>query len=568
MSEQDKPQNPEHIDWGNLEGEMQGAEQRAEAVHWGQVQQGASEIKDLLHQVLPAEVMASFEDTTPREPQIGADGNPVVTNSSEAYALAKQRPELAAIMAQTAHNETVAEQQQLDINVEAADKSGHEDAMKKAREDKAKLQDKVDRIEFWSAVVALHPIDDEYIKENVPYQFGGGTSHEGQVRLCMRVEDEMLSAIELVKDWSPRRIVIRREQYDELNKKDPNELGHKRANDWIDDMEKRAEEAYIKIDEYGRFLGSVVHGRTFPDGNPNLSEQSTQVEDEAKNLEAPNEYYEMLRTLPGTDPVLEVMNGRLKELPKSGWLIRTKVQPGHTGSGVTITRYEEGALEVEGHSGSLNSGEVHLRCKLEAGKYGDYSLSYLKRDKEGNKSDYRWLTDTRPQDVIELGEDRIIKGVSTPLRAYQGTSHDYVLWKDLDYVIDWTNRYGRNGHGMTAEMARITDNPDEAQTIVKHLAKAMGMQDREAAQFVDALAGKDVFKPLHTETATERVQREHANMLHNQEVIAEYDDGGKLVDRYGDRIMVEADGSEWVQYSSRSGLMYDGPDDLLGMYPE
>lgn len=566
MGEHDQPQNPEHIDWGSLEGEMQGAEQRAEAVHWGQIQQGASEIKDLLHQVLPTEVMASFEDTTPREPQIGADGNPVITNPREAYALAKQRPELAAIMGQTAYNETVAEQQQLDINMAAAEQSGDEAAIKAANEEKAKLQEKVDRVEFWSAVVALHPINSEYIKENVPYQFGGGRDHEGQVRLCMRVEDEMLSAMEFVRDWSPRRIAIRREQYEELNRKDPNELGHKRANEWIDNMERRAEEAYVKIDEYGRFLGGVVHGRTYPDGNPNLSEQAAPVEDEAKQLEAPNEYYEMLRSLPGTDPVVEVMNGRLKELPKSGWLIRTKIRPGHTGSGVTVTRYEEDAFETDGHSGSLSSGEVHLRCKFEAGKYGDYSLNYLKRDKEGNKSDYRWLTDTSPQDVIDLGEDRIIKGRSAPLRAYQGTSHDYMLWKDLDYVIDWTNRYGRDGQGMTAEMVRITDNPDEARKIVEHLAKAMGMQDTEAEQFVGALESKDVFKSLHTETASERAYRERANELHNQEVLAEYDDGGILVERGGDHIVVEADGSEWVQYSSISGLTYSGPDDLLGEY--
>ncbi len=42
---------------------MRGAEQRAETIHWGEIRQGASEIKDLLHQVLPASARMSFRQS-------------------------------------------------------------------------------------------------------------------------------------------------------------------------------------------------------------------------------------------------------------------------------------------------------------------------------------------------------------------------------------------------------------------------------------------------------------------------------------------------------------------------
>ncbi len=557
MSDQEKPSNPEQVNWDILEGEMQVVERRAKAIYWGQLQQGANELGALLGQVLPEGTLEAFEDTaspSPREPVIGADGNLVITTPGEAYELAKQRPELAAIMAQTAYNETIVEQQQLDMKAD-----------EEVDEERAGLQAKIERIEFWSAVVALHPInmDLDYIQENIVSQFGGAKDPDEQVRLCVSVEDAMVKAQGFAADWSPARIAIRREQYEELYKEQP-EPSHRGELEWVDRMEKKAEESHVEIDTYSRFLGGVVYGLTFPDGNPALTVRPEEPE-EPKNLEAPNEYYELLRTLPGTDPVVAIMEGRLKDLPKSGWIIRSEVQPGSTGGGVTITRYEKGGFTVNDHMGSLSDGEVQIDCTFEADKHGDYTLSYLKGRKGGTWV-YDGGTTADPQHEIDLGGGRIIRGNSAPMRAGINKADEYLEWASVDNVIDWTNKYGSEDDNMPAKMIRITDDSDEARKVIDHLARAMGMKDGEAAQFVGVLEEKEVFEPLKAETATERARRERERQLRDQEVIVDYGDGSVLVDRGTEHVMIEADGSEWVQYSN--GIIYSGPHDLIGEYPE
>ena len=491
MTESNKPEDQESVDWSQLEDQVKDSEERAEILHDAQIEQRAGEIKNVLKKVLPSEVMANLDKPLegPNGPKIGADGQPLILNAHEAYSLAKERTDIAEVMAQTGRRKTIVEQQQLELKLEQATEAGNEEAKQTLQAEKDKLQEKIDRIEFWAAVVTLHPINKEYIEEKLPrYRFWGyregQPDFEGQVSLCMAVEDDFYEAAGYLRKWTPHEIAAQRE----AAKTDPGAPWW--ASEWVDDMEKRMEDTIIEMKKSQQFLNDVVYGRTHPDGRPvQLPEQPAVNIEASQETQPQNEYVELLRNLPGVDPVLEIMNGRLKELPKSGWIIRAKVKPGNTGSGITtITKYEEGGFEAVGHYGELEKGSTRVDIELNQGKYGEYMISYLNSNTGDDGSDYEDTTTTTPQDVKQLSQG-ILKGDPRPMSLRQITALDYLYWNNLDKTVDYYNK-------MPAEMARITGSQEEAKEIITQLGRAMGMSEQEAMAFVEIFDAKRSFAPL------------------------------------------------------------------------
>ncbi len=488
MTESDEPEDQGSVDWSQLEDQVKDSEERAETLHDAQIEQRAGEIKDVLKKVLPSEVMANLDKPLegPSGPKIGADGQPLILNAHEAYALAKERSDLAAVMAQTGRRKTIVEQQQLELKLEQAAESGNEEEKQKLQAEKDKLQEKIDRIEFWAAVLTLHPINKEFIEGALPRysHWGhrqGQPDFEGQVNLCMAVEDDFYEAVDYLRQWTPREITAQRE----AAKTDPDAPWW--ASEWVDDMEKRMEDTIIKMKKSQQFLNDVVYGRTHPDGKPATPPEQPGINTNPSEVYPHNEYVELLRNLPGLDPVLEIMNGRLKNLPKSGWIIQAKVRPGSTGSGITLTKYEEGGFEAEGHYGELEKGSTRVDIKLNPGKHGHYVVSYLNPDRANDGSRYDGLTTTAQQEIRQLSAG-ILKGDMRSVSGLQSTAHDALVWEDLDKTLNY--------YKMPAEIARITGSPEEAKEIIIQLGRAMGMSDQEAMTFVEMFEAKKSFSPL------------------------------------------------------------------------
>jgi hypothetical protein len=440
---------PNGINWAELGRQFEGVPERAQAGEERRLIEEAARIKDALRGVLSPEHIARLEAQKLGDaPVLAPDGEVIVKTPEEAGAVAMVRPEIGELMAQTAYGKTLVRQQQLALDIGWATEANDQTRLGELNNDKAKLEIEIRRIEFWSAVVALHPIHPDYVKENTPWQWrlGTGSNHLDQVELVMRVEDEFLRLAEWNKPWTPRQIEVQRE----AAKTDPDAPWW--AGEWVDDMEKHAEENHIKMREYSRVLNDVVYGRTGQGRETAVVEPTTPVTNEtiADNDTKPQN--EILKTLPGIDPVLEIMAGRLRELPEQGWLINGEVSYQGSQGKINITYFKERGLKFkDSHTGRRGS-RISLPVEALGGKHSIYWAEYGRRER-------------RDAHDIAMEDGKLLKTVVSKNRTVG--AHDYIICDD------------QKSGDFRVNASRIAADPETARDIIAKMGEAMGMSEAE-----------------------------------------------------------------------------------------
>lgn len=110
-------------------------------------------------------------------------------------------------------------------------------------------------------------------------------------------------------------------------------------------------------------------------------------------------------------------------------------------------------------------------------------------------------------------------------------------------------------------------NPSDPEVMAK---RTIATYLSENLRTLRAAANYLEFEQKQTNDLLEKTEAKVAQLVaEGSTVLNQSSDGAILVENdNGDRTMIEPDGRTWTQYSSISGLTYNGPDDLLGEYPE
>lgn len=464
MSHANSPQDG--IDWSKRSREFDGVTERAEAGDDRRLVESAMGMKDLLRAVLEPEHYERLESKKVGDARVLApDGEPIIRTPEEAGSIAMLRPEIGELMAETAYGQTLVRQQQLAVDIERASRVGDREQLDELNEAKLKLDTEIVRLEFWSAVIALHPISMQYIKDNLPYQFGGGREHVSQVKLVMRIESEIAPLVEFNQMWTPGQIDAQRK----AAKTDQSAPWW--AGEWVDDMEKRSEENSLRIKGYSKVLDDIVGGRTHQDTDA-VPSSSTGNMAEKKDLDSSKRppRYEILKNLPGIDPVEEIMAGRLKDLPKEGWLIDCTVNSAGYDE-LCIIAFKEGSLRFQDSYVSPAGDKVNIAVQ-ELGNKGN-SIYWAQYGKFSNVRG----------DAIPMEGGKWLKSIVS--RDRTGGSSRHIGWQDMDKDT-WR-----------LEASRMTTDPDIVREITQQSALAMGMTEKEISRLLRTLTSN--FDELLTE---------------------------------------------------------------------
>lgn len=564
-----------NINWESLEAEFEGAEERAEAAEANYLEQTSLDIKGILHQVLPPEVMASFEPKK-LEPAaiddlpLGLDGQPIITNPEQARLVAAERPEIAAITEKISRLWTAADRQQLDLDFERAEAANDGEWLAELGIRKLELDERIANLEFFAALVTLHPISLDYKNkvigakaiDNTTYASTPINTAENQVALIDMLDKTYVRLSRQVRDYSPRTLDAMRQDA----------TGDARYMEYVKHVSDLTDERAGDIYRLRRIFNDIMNGMATIFTDPEASEPeapwSATHEISADRLAL----YEIIKNLPGFDPVRLTLEERFREFPQSGWLITTRVTPGVEGV-IDIYHVTDGAFQLSSYQ---MTSDIHRAMGLRVGgaPNGRTDIQYRSyQPYNGNRGYSDW--DDNYDDKTELREGKWLFAHTKPVRALdfslvqQESEHKGIPGRHFGGLITSINsddidraveKYGTPN----VRTARITEDADTARDIVRRLCMAMGMNEDEINVTLGKLEKIDTFGGLQTELVP---VPEKYDPRKDIEILNEYPDGSQFFRRGNEYWVREADGTEWCQQSS-SGLMYSGPDDLIGFYPE
>ena len=351
------------MNWEQLEAELKPAEDRADAIYWNEVEQTAADIGQIVAGLIPKGV--TFAPIVRHHPELAADGRPMVTTHDEMHAITLDDPEIAETVARLVDWNTQAERQQLDLDIEDANRAGDAEKLSTLAEASIRLDEKAYKLECYSVLSALHPFSRSYVKEHITTHPGAANSVDEQVRFLMYADEEKEFLSKELRKYNPRQIDFWRSEVPD----NPVELRS------LDQLEEHMENQAVKLAILRKIISDVITGeaaieydfeesRTWPNP-PEVSREAIEV--------VP--FYDVLKNLPGVDPVLYVTKGRLKDLPRSGWIVHGKLGIGDSG-GMDIYRIEEGGMRLQAIWGGTGSDTAGAHFEFGSGKYSHYMLSY------------------------------------------------------------------------------------------------------------------------------------------------------------------------------------------------
>lgn len=204
---------------------------------------------------------------------------------------------------------------------------------------------------------------------------------------------------------------------------------------------------------------------------------------------------EVLKSVPGVDPVLAVVEGRPGDIPQDGWVVNSHIAPGYGGV-INIYRYKEGSLTPSPYDGSPDSrekwGEARVHFGLE-GEYGSHTVIYenplfpqkdvdpCERLSETSYAGLR-LTGT---DAIDLDNGgRILDEKDPMVIGGRGGTFFGMDWEDID------KKLGKTGKATETDINRVTADPEQFRQILAHLGYSMGMTEQGIQSLVGTVDQK------------------------------------------------------------------------------
>lgn len=553
LPQPEEPQNGlEH-----LKSELTGVAERAEALHSYELGQKADDIRAILHHVLPAEVMDSLDQPEASAARIddlpkGEDGEPIVVSWREARLVIGARPDVAKKAANTVRHLTVIDQQQLKVDMQRAEASGDTAEIARLTMEAHDLTDRIKEIEFFSVVAALHPMSadfkaseiDSNTFDNASYRNLSIYGHLNQVRLLMEI-DQVYNRLQFrLRKYNPESVDKMREAAIAQEDKP-----------WIDyasRMDDRVGDAAVDLSKLSHIMNDIVTGRASigaepqqPAWRPKVETPLTDAKKEVKK------YYDILAQLPGKDLIDEAINGRYETVPQSGWIITSELTPGKDGK-MVVYRVIDGGYRLS------SSTSAYFR----SGRYGEIDVRYNRLD-GGVSNPVFW-------DQIPAGDDTALFVKKESVHTVEdrtGTSWVPIGSTDLKKSYEQWNEFTSD-----LRVNRITDDVNQAREIVIGLCNAMGMPEADVVSTLRVLEDKDTFTSELNIISAEQARIDKEKILKMMEkppkVIKEYSNRSRL-ELHGDDSLwvVESDGSSWMS-KSPDGLYYEGPDDLVGYYPE
>lgn len=467
-----------------LEGEFAGADERAKAIIHDELIQTAGDMKSALMELIPGLANMRFEPI--RYPSytnggiLAEDGQPLLYQPEDAYAIAKERPDFAEIIARKSHTEQLGERQQLAIDFELGE--GDEEVLRALAEKKAELDYEADRIEFWSAVALLHPFNTQEMGDLLEEKYLNNiiwraVDFDSRVRMLVDIEKERSHLEDENRGYSPAYF----DAYEQAHGHDPMQ---KR---WVNERREHTEQNAVKIQRYTDFLMDVLNGR--------LTTSTSDVEKPIPDHEVVLTGEQLrIKNLPGLDPVMMTLDERLKDIPQKGWLINAdRIHPGVKGS-VNIWRYTEGGFKVIGGAHrDLRYGQNYAYCNFLLNKSADTKVAYENADNNRTRTDYYY-------NILPDNNGNQFRYNLTPPRAYpNGGSYGANIYS---YDLEQRERAGSPWYGMAA--VRVTASPEEAEKIVSELLDVIGAGSKIATQVMATLEDHDVFGELKMQNSEEK----------------------------------------------------------------
>jgi hypothetical protein len=186
--------------------------------------------------------------------------------------------------------------------------------------------------------------------------------------------------------------------------------------------------------------------------------------------------FEVLKSVPGIDPVLAVVDGHPEDIPQDGYVVNSHIAPGYGGV-VNIYRYKDGGL-VPGSASDTREQYGQARVHFDLKGFGRHTVAYEnpafpQKDVEPfnrmSQASYTGLPFSETE-IIDLDNGGRILDEKDPMTMYEGSSQFFSMdWDDIDRHPDIRREVDIN---------RVTSDPEQLRQILAHLSYAMGMSQQ------------------------------------------------------------------------------------------
>lgn len=200
-------------------------------------------------------------------------------------------------------------------------------------------------------------------------------------------------------------------------------------------------------------------------------------------------FIEILKQVPGVDPVLAVCDGKEEDIPAEGWIVDSNIAPGYGGV-LRIYRYNQGSLTF----GELNDNrEKYSEASLpyyldgfgvhtiayENPNFPDKDLDPCERIQQAAYTGYRFSS----TNIIALENGGRLLDQAESLSMSRGRSMSKFSWKDLDNEM--SQRLAPD-----FPICRVTDSHEKLGAILVGLGAGMGLEQTDIRTLVRTVADK------------------------------------------------------------------------------
>jgi hypothetical protein len=256
-------------------------------------------------------------------------------------------------------------------------------------------------------------------------------------------------------------------------------------------------------DEFADAVREVRQSVQNPDANPEDDhrteytleqlEQMYQFASEAKSTHEAvtdkNGYFDILKDVPGVDPVLATIDGHPEDIPKDGWLVNSHIAPGYGGV-INIYRYEGGLGIDDRYTSDTREEYGSARVGLSLDGYGSFTIAYENPAfPQKDVEPYNRMSQTSytghgfgQTDIISLENGGRLLADKDPLTMHGGGMSSSMDWEDIDRK--------KEHNGTEVDINRVTGDQKQVSEILTQLGLGMSLGEQDIATMLEAVATK------------------------------------------------------------------------------
>jgi hypothetical protein len=217
------------------------------------------------------------------------------------------------------------------------------------------------------------------------------------------------------------------------------------------------------LPEREHFFGFLTEGRAAYDA----------AEDREAN-------FEVLKTVPGIDPVLAVVDGHPEDIPQSGWLINSKIAPGYGGV-IRMYKYPEGAL-IQGSVSDRRERSHLAEVRFELNGCGEYTVAY--ENPAFPHKDVEPQARTQSESFAELSfADTNVIELENGGRLLDQKDPPHGVGRTIPLM--WTEIDSKDELPKAIAINRATDDAETVKKILAQLSYSMGMTESGGKTLLD-----------------------------------------------------------------------------------